>query len=82
MNLSHKGCGFDAEQASAQLKREQDYAHKARLARRKIENERQQEIKDKAADEAFFWKMIYIVVHVAVALLVLSAIYKYWGTLC
>lgn len=79
MNRSHEGVGFDAELASAQLKREQDYAQKARLARRKIEDERQQEIKDKAADEAFFWRVIYIVVHVAAALLVLSAIYKYWG---
>lgn len=69
---------FSAERASAQLEREQNYAHKARLARKAI-NECKQEKKDKEADDAAFWKAVYIFIHVAAVLLVLTTLYRMWG---
>lgn len=61
---------FSAERASEHLKREQDYAHRARLARKTI-NECKQEKKDKEADDAAFWNVFYIFIHVAAVALVL-----------
>ena len=61
---------FSAERASEHLKREQDYAHKARLARKAID-ECKQEKKDKEADDAAFWNVFYIFIHVAAVALVL-----------
>ena len=61
---------FSAERASEHLKREQDYAHKARLARKAID-ERKQEKKDKEADDAAFWNVFYIFIHVAAIAIVL-----------
>lgn len=69
---------FSAERASAQLEREQNYAHKARLARQAID-ECKQEKKDKEADDAAFWKAFYVFIHVVGALVVLAMIYKFWG---
>lgn len=69
---------FSAELASAQLRHEQDYAHKARLARQAID-ECKQEKKDKEADDAAFWKVVYILVHLAAVLLVLTTLYRMWG---
>lgn len=61
---------FSAKLASEHLKREQDYAHKARLARKSID-ERKQEESDKEEDDKAFWKVVYILVHVAAVALVL-----------
>lgn len=57
-----------------------DRSETARLiARQQIEDERLQEIKDKASDEALLWKLIYVVVHVIAAICALSITYKIWG---
>ncbi|WP_201595370.1 hypothetical protein [Psychrobacter vallis] len=69
---------FNAERASAQLRHEQDYAHKARLARQVI-NECAQEKSDKRSDDAAFWRAFYIFIHVVAALLVLGTLYRMWG---
>ena len=69
---------FSAERASAQLRHEQDYAHKVRLARKAID-ERKQEKKDKEADDAAFWKAVYILIHVVGVLIVLTTLYRMWG---
>ena len=61
---------FSAERASEHLKREQDYAHKARLARKAIDECKQEE-SDKEEDDKAFWKVVYIFIHVAAVALVL-----------
>lgn len=38
-----------------------------------------QEESDKEADDKAFWKVVYILVHVAVVLIVLTMIYEFWG---
>jgi hypothetical protein len=69
---------FSAKLASEQLEREQEHERKARLARQTI-NECEQEAKDKEADEAAFWKLVYVLVHVAAAALVLFTLIYFWG---
>lgn len=69
---------FDAERASAQLKHEQEYARKARLARRAID-ECELEKLDKQSDDDAFWRVVYIFIHIAAVLLVLLTVYRYWG---
>ena len=69
---------FSAKLASEHLEREQEYERKARLARQTID-ECEQEKRDKEADQAAFWKVVYILVHVAAAALVLFTIYRFWG---
>lgn len=49
------------------------------VARLNIENEIKQERQDIVADDAAFWKVVYILVHVAAALLVLTTLYRTWG---
>ena len=68
---------FSAERASAQLRHEQNYAHKVRLARKTID-EAKQEKKDKEADDAAFWKAFYIFIHVAAVALVLFTVIHFW----
>ncbi|MGP9490861.1 hypothetical protein [Psychrobacter sp. AOP7-B1-24] len=68
---------FSAKRASEHLEREQEYERKARLARQTID-ECEQEKRDKEADQAAFWKVVYILAHVAAAL-VLFTIYGFWG---
>lgn len=69
---------FSAQRASEQLEREQSYARKARLARQTID-EVKQEKKDKAADEAAFWKLAYILFHVALIALVIYTLIYFWS---
>lgn len=69
---------FNAEHASAQLKHEQRYARRARLARQAIDDCKQ-EAEDKRADDAAFWKWFYIFIHAVAVLLVLVTLYKTWG---
>lgn len=69
---------FSAKRASEHLEREQEYERKAMLARQTID-ECEQEKRDKEADQAAFWKVVYILVHVAAAALVLFTIYRFWG---
>lgn len=69
---------FSAERASAQLRHEQEYERKARLARQTID-EVKQEKKDKAADEAAFWKLAYILFHVALIALVIYTLIYFWS---
>ena len=38
-----------------------------------------QEESDKEADDKAFWKVVYILVHVAAALLVLTMTFRFWG---
>ena len=38
-----------------------------------------QEESDKKADDKAFWKVVYILVHVAAVLLVLTTLYRMWG---
>ena len=38
-----------------------------------------QEESDKEADDKAFWNVVYILVHVAVVLIVLTMIYEFWG---
>ena len=68
---------FSAERASEQLEREQNYAHKVRLARKAID-ECKQEKKDKEADDAAFWKAFYIFIHIAAVVLVLFTVIHFW----
>jgi DNA-binding XRE family transcriptional regulator len=57
---------------------QEQYERKARLARQTI-NECEQEAKDKEADEAAFWKLVYALVHVAAAALVLFTLIYFWS---
>ena len=38
-----------------------------------------QEESDKEADDKAFWNVVYLLVHVAVVLIVLTMIYEFWG---
>jgi len=67
-----------AKPASEHLEREQEYARKARLARQIID-ECEQEAKDKEADEAAFWKLSYVLFHVAMIALVIYTLINFWG---
>src|SRR5699024_7679473 len=49
------------------------------VARLNIENEIKQERQDIVADDAAFWKGVYILVHVAAVLIVLTTLYRMWG---
>ena len=69
---------FSAERASEHLKREQDYAHRARLARKTID-ECKQEKKDKEADDAAFWKVFRIFTNIVAVLIILTTLYRMWG---
>ena len=69
---------FSAKLASEHLEREQEYERKTRLARQTID-ECEQEKADNEEDDAAFWKVVYILVHVAAAALVLFTIYRFWG---
>lgn len=69
---------FSAQRASEQLEREQEHERKARLARQTID-EVKQEKKDKAADEAAFWKLAYILFHVALIALVIYTLIYFWS---
>lgn len=69
---------FNAERASAQLEHEQEHERRARLARQLID-ERNQEAQEKEADEAEFWKAVYVLMHIAAILIVLTTLYRMWG---
>lgn len=49
------------------------------VARLNIENEIKQERQDIAADDKAFWKVVYVLIHVAALLLVLVTLYRMWG---
>lgn len=70
---------FCATRASNQLRREQDYAQKARLARQSIADKKERDAKDQEDKKAFYWKAFYIFIHAVSILLVLTAVYKFWG---
>lgn len=72
---------FSAKLASEHLEREQEYERKARLARQTID-EAKQEMKDKEADEAAFWKITYVLFHVALIALVIYTLINFWGKRC
>ncbi len=57
---------------------EQERERQAVLASEAV-SECQQEESDKKADDKAFWKVVYILVHVAAALLVLTTLYRMWG---
>ena len=69
---------FSAQRASEQLEREQEHERKARLARQTI-NECEQEAKDMEADQATFWKLTYVLFHVALIALVIYTLINFWG---
>ena len=69
---------FSAKLASEHLEREQEYERKVMLSRQIID-ECEREKKDMEADQAAFWKVVYILVHIAAAALVLFTIYRFWG---
>ena len=69
---------FSAKRASEQLEREQNYAHKVRLARKAID-ECKQEKKDKEADDAAFWKAFRIFANIVAVLIILTTLYRMWG---
>lgn len=69
---------FSAKRASEHLEREQEYARKARLARQQLA-EIAQEKADKKDDDAAFWKAVYIFIHVAAILVVVTTLYRVWG---
>ena len=51
---------------------------RSRLARQQLAEIAQEKV-DKEADDKAFWKVVYILVHVAAVLLVLTMIYEFWG---
>lgn len=57
---------------------EQERERLAALASEAV-SECQQEESDKEADDAALWNVVYILVHVAVVLIVLTMIYEFWG---
>lgn len=57
---------------------EQERERRSVLASEAV-SECQQEESDKKADDKAFWKVVYILVHVAAALLVLTTLYRMWG---
>lgn len=69
---------FNAERASAQLRHEQDYAHKARLASQAVD-ECELEKSDKQSDDAAFWKAFRIFANIVAVLIVLTTLYRMWG---
>ncbi|WP_440464374.1 hypothetical protein [Psychrobacter sp. ASPA161_6] len=69
---------FSAKLASEHLEREQKHERKARLARQTID-ECEQEKRDKEADQAAFWKVAYVLFHVALIALVIYTLINFWG---
>ena len=57
---------------------EQERERQAVLASEAV-SECQQEESDKEADDKVFWKVVYILVHVAAVLIVLTTLYRMWG---
>ncbi len=57
---------------------EQEQERRSVLASEAV-SECQQEESDKEADDQAFWKVVYILVHVAAVLLVLTTLYRMWG---
>lgn len=57
---------------------EQERERRSRLASEAVSDCSQEE-SDKEADDAAFWNVVYILVHVAAALLVLTTLYRIWG---
>ena len=69
---------FSAKRASEHLEREQERERQAVLARQQLA-EIAQEKADKKDDDAAFWNAVYIFIHVAAVLLVLTTLYRVWG---
>ena len=57
---------------------EQEQERRSRLASEAVSDCSQEE-SDKEADDKAFWKVVYILVHVAAALLVLTMTFRFWG---
>ena len=51
---------------------------RSRLARQQLAEIAQEKV-DKEADDQAFWKAVYILVHVAAVLIVLTTLYRMWG---
>lgn len=57
---------------------EQERERQAVLASEAVSDCSQEE-SDKEADDKAFWKVVYILVHVAAVLIVLTTLYRMWG---
>ena len=57
---------------------EQERERRSVLASEAV-SECQQEESDKEADDKAFWDVVYILVHVAAVLIVLTTLYRMWG---
>ena len=57
---------------------EQERERLAALASEAV-SECKQEESDKEADDKAFWNVVYILVHVAAVLIVLTTLYRMWG---
>lgn len=57
---------------------EQEQERRSRLASEAVSDCSQEE-SDKEADDKVFWKVVYILVHVAAVLIVLTTLYRMWG---
>ena len=57
---------------------EQEQERRSRLASEAVSDCSQEE-SDKEADDKAFWKVVYILVHVAAVLIVLTTLYRMWG---
>ena len=57
---------------------EQEQEPRSRLASQAIDECKQEE-SDKDADDAAFWKAVYILMHIVGLLAALTMIYKSWG---
>lgn len=66
---------FNAERASAQIQHEVSYTQQVSEAKQSIEDKKQ----SKVDDDVFFYKALYIFIHVAAVLLVLLTVYHFWG---
>ena len=69
---------YSAKRASEHLEREQERERLAALARQQLA-EIAQEKADKKEDDAAFWKAVYIFIHVAAILVVVTTLYRVWG---
>lgn len=57
---------------------EQERERRSVLASQAISDCKQEE-SDKKADDKAFWKVVYILIHVAAVLLVLGTLYRMWS---
>lgn len=58
---------------------EQERASRERQARQLWSQEYQEEAAAMSAGETLFWRVFYVLAHVAAILLVIATLYKFWG---